>query len=183
MFLLPEEIDSEPSFKSNIINKVVSENGFKSKNINDEYFTNFLNSDKQKNYDKMRGLYNNIINNDCSFINKDYICDELYDNGKVFSRLVDIINYENNTTISKNDVISHVFKLKNKDDRKLHIYLSVVNDTAELILIDLFHLSMPSDIWKNGIKVRKGSLDETKKVYEKYKNYGYNLSNVLNDDN
>ena len=171
--------ENGPVFKSNNIYDIKIGISLESKNDKEDYFTNFLNSDKQDNYVRMCKLYNQVLKNDSSFINKDYVCDEIYDNGKVVDRLIKIINYKSSLQITKND-INHIFKLKHKDNKKLHIYINLNSEKAELILIDLYHLSMPADIWKNKKLVKRGSLEETKKSYRKFEQCKYNLNNILN---
>ena len=146
--------ETGPTFRSNNIKDIKIGVGFESKNDKDNYFTNFLNSDKQDNYLKMCKLYNQISNNDSSFINKEYVCDEIYDNGRVVDRLISIINYESGLRLTKND-ISHIFKLKSKDNKKVHIYINLNSEIAELILVDLYHLSMPADVWSNKRLVKR----------------------------
>lgn len=170
--------ETGPLFKTKSINSIELGIGFESKNDKEDYFTNFLNSDKQDNYVRMCRLYNQILEKDTTFINKDYMCDEIYDNGKVVDRLINIINYKSGLAFTKND-ITHIFKLKSKDNRKLHIYISLCDAKAEIVLVDLYHLSMPADIWKNKRIVKRGSLDETKKAYGKYESYKFNLNNIL----
>lgn len=171
--------ETGPIFKSNNIDTVNIGVGFESKNDKTNFFTNYLNSDKQDNYIRMCKLYTKIISNDTSFIDKDYICDEIYDNGKAVERLISIINYNNNLNLSKKD-INHIFKLKAKDNRKIHIYISYENDCVTLILIDLYHLSIPSDVYKNRKLVKRGSLDETRRIYNtKYESCSYNLNNIV----
>ena len=170
--------ETGPLFKTKSINSIELGIGFESNNDKEDYFTNFLNSEKQDNYVRMCRLYNQIVENDLTFINKDYMCDEIYDNGRVVDRLIKIINYKSGLVFTKKD-ISHIFKLKNKDNKRLHIYISLCGEKAEIVLIDLYHLSMPADIWKNKRIVKKGSLDETKRMYGKYESYKFNLNNII----
>lgn len=170
--------ETGPLFKTKNINCIKLGIGFESKNDKEDYFTNFLNSDKQDNYARMCHLYDQILENDTTFINKDYMCDEIYDNGKVVDRLINIMNYKSGLSLTKKDIV-HIFKLKSKDNRKLHIYISLNGETAELVLVDLYHLSMPADIWQNRRVVKRGSLDETKRAYGKYESYKFNLNNIL----
>lgn len=169
--------ENGPTFKLENINSLNIGDGFESKNDKSDFFTNYLKSNRQKICDQMEQLYSCIINNDYSFIGKDYYCDEIYDNGLVFDRLISIINYKTNLNIKKKDML-HIYKLKNKNNKNIHIYISLVKTRAVLLLIDLYHLSIPADKWSNGRMVRRGSLRETKKSYEKFKIFNYNLNNI-----
>lgn len=169
--------ETGPVFEPNNINGISIGVGFKSKNDKANSFTNYLKSNKQKNYYRMNRLYNQIITNDVSFINNEYVCDEIYDNGKVVDRLINIINYDNDLNISKTD-ITHIYKLKSKENKKIHVYISLINDNAELILIDLYHLSMPGNIYDNKKLIKRGSLSAIKRSYQKFESYGFDLNNI-----
>ena len=149
--------ETGPVFEPNNINGISIGVGFKSKNDKANSFTNYLKSNKQKNYYRMNRLYNQIITNDVSFIN--------------------IINYDNDLNISKTD-ITHIYKLKSKENKKIHVYISLINDNAELILIDLYHLSMPGNIYDNKKLIKRGSLSAIKRSYQKFESYGFDLNNI-----
>lgn len=152
-------------------------NSLNSINIKEDFFTNYVNSPQKKIYKCVDELYKKRDNNNNEFF-KDFDFDELYYNREAADRLIDIINISNSSTYSKED-LEKIYKLKYKKDKCLHMYISIDSGNAEILLIDLYHLSLPSDLIQNHRVVKRGSLKQTKKLYSKYENCTYNLNNIL----
>lgn len=112
----------------------------------------------------------NVLNN--------YIWDELYYKEKVIERLIDIINKFHNANFQVSD-ITKIFKLKNKFESKIHLYVIINNDVAEILLIDLYHLIIPGDLYSNHRLVKRITFNDLPKKYDKVKDNCYNLSNIL----
>ena len=152
-------------------------NSFKDK---DNFFTNYVNTPDKKIYQYVQQLYDKYVNNE-NFLNN-FISDELYYNRTVADRLICIINLSCSTKYTKDD-LKYIYKLKSASDKNLHIYIKVSRGNVKMLLIDLYHLSLPADLIKNNIVVRRGSIEELKRKYLKYESCNYNLNNIINREN
>ncbi len=149
---------------------------YNSKDLPEEYFTNFLSetgNQKEKDFlNKLRLL----INSDNNILDKGFEIDELQNyKPKATKRLLNIINSYDDTNITS---ITGIIKCKYKKETGCQIYLSYnSNDNIyEIILIDLFHLGLPAPF-----KVRNTMLPvNERKNYEKHKKNRYDMSNILN---
>ena len=108
-------------FESIFISTISFDNSLNSVDIESEYFTNYSSSNEKKEYKIIENLYNEINKGNIKILNK-YMFDELYYKDKVIDRLIGIINYSNNNIYSKTD-LPHIFKLKNKEEPKIHLYI------------------------------------------------------------
>ena len=57
--------------------------------------------------------------------------------------------------------------------------MEIIGNDALILLIDLYHLSIPGDLYLNHRFIRKITLKDLSKIYTKYKNYNYNLNNII----
>ena len=152
-------------------------NSFNSINYEKQFFTNFVNTSNQKVFLVIKDLYSDIINNSTNSF-KDYVFDEIYYKENVIDRLIDIINESNNSNYD-NDDLCNIYKLKNLKYPKIHLYVKIVDGIMFILLIDLYHLSMPGDLYANHRLIKRTSLNDLIKIYNKYKDYNYNLNKIF----
>ncbi len=164
-------------FESFSITSIDLGSSFNSCNLKDEFYTNYANTKQQKVYKVIEDLYYKIKNKRNDLFS-DYIFDELYYNGKVIDRLLRIINKFNTINYNLSD-LPNIYKLKNNVVPKVHLYVQIINNSVLFLLIDLYHLSIPADLFSNNKLVRRGSLSELKNVYNKFQYYSYNLNNII----
>ena len=62
------------------------------------------------------------------------------------------------------------------------MYVQIINSSISILLIDLYHLSIPGDLYSNHRFVKKISLRDLQNIYSKYKEYNYNLNKILKND-
>ena len=167
-------------FESVSISKIKFENSLNSINYEEQFYINYANSKEQKVYKIIQELYNEISNGNNNILRK-YTFDEIYYKEKVVDRIISIINKSSNLEYSKSD-LPYIYKLKNNIESKVHIYIIVNNSLAKILLIDLYHLSIPADIYSNGKLVKRVSLDDLKEMYVKLKNNKCNLNNIIKKD-
>ena len=110
-----------------------------------------------------------------------YTFDELYYNGRNIDRLIRIINKYNSCTYNSSD-LPNIYKLKNNNEPKIHLYIKILNNTALILLIDLYHLSIPGDLYFNHRLVKKISFRDLENIYDKYKGYNCNLNTMMKSD-
>ena len=163
-------------FESVSITTINFENSLNSIDCEDEFYTNYASSKEQKVYKIIENLFTEILNGNNDILKK-YTFDELYYREKVVDRLINIINIFCGDEYSTND-LPYIFKLKNKKDPKIHLYITVNDNVAEILLIDLYHLSIPADIYSNGRLIQRISFRDLPKMYNKYKKNKYNLNNI-----
>lgn len=150
---------------------------YNSKDLPEEYFTNFLSeTGNQKEKDFLNTL-KLLINSNKNILDKGFEIAELQDyKHKATKRLLNIINSHEDTNIAS---ISGIIKCKYKKETGCQIYLSYnsVDNIYEIILIDLFHLGLPAPF-----KVRKGTIlnGGERKNYEKHRKNKYDMVNILN---
>ncbi len=162
------------------INYINIGKSFNSINSEDEFFTNYVNTPNQKVFIIINNFYNKVKNN-INNLFKDYTFDEIYNNGKAIERLINLINKTNNSSYSLVD-LPNIYKLKNNIEPKIHLYVQILDGYILILLIDLYHLSIPGDIYSNHRLVRKISLKDLSNSYNKYKEYNYNLNKILEND-
>ena len=172
--------ETGPKFDIVSINYVDIGKSFNSINSKNELFTNYVNTQNQKVFKIINDLYYKIKNNinNINNIFKDYTFDEIYDNGKVIDRLIILINKTNNSSYSSVD-LPNIYKLKNNIEPKVHLYVQILNGNILILLIDLYHLSIPGDLYSNHRLIKRISLKDLPNIYRKYKEYNYNLNNIL----
>jgi hypothetical protein len=163
-------------FESVSISKVDVGSSFNSINYSEQFYTNYVNTSEQKVYKIMNTLYDKIKDNNLVF--NDYFFDELYYKEKTIDRLLMIINESNNETYKKKD-LPIIYKLKHNKEPKIHLYISIKNNIVKILLIDLYHLSIPADLYSNGKLTKRITLNDLPTLYNKVSNYNYNLNNIL----
>ena len=134
-------------------------------NSEDEFFTNYVNTPNQKVFIIINNFYHKIRNN-INNLFKDYIFDEIYYNGKAIDRLISLINKTNNSSYSLVD-LPNIYKLKNNIEPKIHLYVQILDGYILILLIDLYHLSIPGDLYSNNRLVRKITLRDLTNLYNK----------------
>ena len=162
------------------INYINIGKSFNSINSEDEFFSNYVNTPNQKVFIIINNFYNKVKSNINNLFN-DYTFDEIYNNGKAIDRLINLINKTNNSSYSLVD-LPNIYKLKNNIEPKIHLYVQILDGYILILLIDLYHLSIPGDIYSNHRLVRKISLKDLSNSYNKYKEYNYNLNKILEND-
>lgn len=167
-------------FESVSINYINIGKSFNSINSEDEFFTNYVNTPNQKVFIIINNFYNKVKSNINNLFN-DYTFDEIYNNGKAIDRLINLINKTNNSSYSLVD-LPNIYKLKNNIEPKIHLYVQILDGYILILLIDLYHLSIPGDLYSNHRLVRKISLRDLPNLYNKYKEYNYNLNKILETD-
>ena len=172
--------ETGPKFESVLINYVNIGKSFNSINSKDDFFTNYVNTPNQKVFIIINDFYHKIKNN-INNLFKDYTFDEIYNNGKTIERLLSLINKTNNSSYSLID-LPNIFKLKNNKEPKIHLYVQILNGYILILLIDLYHLSIPGDLYFNNKLTKKISLRDLPNLYNKYKDYNYNLNKILEID-
>lgn len=163
-------------FEPIFISTISFENSLNSVDIEEEYFTNYSSSNEKKEYKIINELHDEINNGNIKILNK-YMFDELYYKDKVIDRLLNIINNSNNNIYSKND-LPNIFKLKNRVEPQIHLYIIINNSLARILLIDLYHLSIPGNLYINNRFIKSITLDDLFKLYEKIKKNKYSLNNI-----
>lgn len=167
-------------FESTSINYINIGKSLNSINTEDEFFTNYVNTPNQKVFIIINNFYHKVRNN-INNLFKDYTFDEIYYNGKVIDRLINLINKTNNSSYSLLD-LPNIYKLKNNIEPKIHLYVQILDGNILILLIDLYHLSIPEDLYSNHRLVRRISLRDLPNLYNKYKEYNYNLNKILEID-
>ena len=150
---------------------------FNSINSEDEFFTNYVNTPNQKVFIIINNFYNKVKKN-INNLFEDYTFDEIYNNGKAIDRLINLINKTNDSSYSLAD-LPNIYKLKNNMEPKIHLYIQILDGDILILLIDLYHLSIPGDLYSNHRFVKKISLSDLPNLYNKYKEYNYNLNKIL----
>ena len=89
-----------------------------------------------------------------------------------------MINKTNNSNYKVSD-LPNIYKLKNYKESKIHLYVQILNEYILILLVDLYHLSIPGDIYSNHKFKKRIALKDLVDIYNKYKDYGYNLNNIL----
>lgn len=158
------------------IKSVDIEKSFESLNSEKLSFTNYAKSSEQKVYNVIKNEYIKISNNDITIFG-DYQPDEFYYNGKCIDRLLDIINESNDKCYTRSD-LPNIYKLKHRKESEVHLYVQIDNESLFVLLIDLFHLSLPADIYVNGRLIKRTGLKDLDNIYSKFKNNKYNLNNI-----
>ena len=162
------------------INYVNIGKSFNSINSEDEFFTNYVNTPNQKVFIIINNFYHKVTNN-INNLFKDYTFDEIYYNGKAIDRLVNLINKTNSSSYSLVD-LPNIYKLKNNIEPKIHLYVQILDGYILILLIDLYHLSIPGDLYSNHRFIKRISLRDLPNLYSKYKEYNYNLNKILESD-
>lgn len=162
------------------INYVNIGKSFNSINSEDEFFTNYVNTPNQKVFIIINNFYHKVTNN-INNLFKDYTFDEIYYNGKAIDRLVNLINKTNSSSYSLVD-LPNIYKLKNNIEPKIHLYVQILDGYILILLIDLYHLSIPEDLYSNHRFIKRISLRDLPNLYSKYKEYNYNLNKILESD-
>ena len=164
-------------FESVAIESVSFNSSLDSFSSDELYFTNFVNTPEQKPYKIIDDLYKNIMSNNIRKLN-DYVFDELYPKERVMDRLINIINISSGNDYDKSD-ICNIYKLKNINEPKIHLYVEFENNHMNVLLIDLFHLDIPADIYQNNRHIKTILLADFPKMYEKVKNNRYSLNHII----
>lgn len=171
--------ETDSKFESVSISKVDIGSSFNSINYSEQFYSNYVNTSEQKVYKIMSTLYDKIKDNKSVF--NDYFFDELYYKEKTIDRLLMIINKSNNEKYEKKD-LTIIYKLKHNKEPKIHLYISIENNIAKILLIDLYHLSIPADLYSNGRLIKRITLNDLTNLYNKVSEYNYNLNNILKDE-
>ena len=140
-------------YEETIINKINIGKSFNSINYKKFSFTNFVNSPKQKVYEIVSRIYNKAINN-IETIVKEFTFDEIYYSGEVTNRLLILINKTNNSNYTSGD-LPNIYKLKNNKEPKIHLYMEIIGNDALILLINLYHLSIPGDLYLKHRLIKK----------------------------
>ena len=165
-------------FESVSINYINIGKSFNSINSEDDFFTNYVNTPNQKVFIIINNFYNKVKSN-VNNLFKDYTFDEIYYNGKSVDRLINLINKTNNSNYSLVDLPS-IYKLKNNKEPKIHLYVQILDEYILIFLIDLYHLSIPGDLYSEHKLIKRIFLRDLPNLYNKYKEYNYNLNKILN---
>lgn len=174
-------------FKTNILNKKTrrfSEVEYNNVELlndysvsdDDLYFTNFLSEtghNTMKN--RFKTVYNDIVVNPKNI-------DNYFEGTELYSavsnqRLIDIINlYNMNLTVCD---VTNILKYKSRDsDKGFQLYIKKDNNILEIVLVDFFHLGIPSEFQK----IRGGHIKANpQRVYLKNANNKYCLSQLINE--
>lgn len=105
----------------------------------------------------------------------------MYYKEKVIERLISIINMSSGWHLKISD-LPKIYKLKNKKEPKVHLYVFKSDNSLYILLIDLYHLSFPADIIQKGKLIKRGHFDDLVKIYEKIKDNRCNLVNITNKE-
>lgn len=139
-------------------------------------FTNFVNTNKNENYKRLEDIYIKSLYEDYSFIENDFgYLDEVNYTYKTGDRLLEIVNKGYGHKYKMSD-LSKIHKMKNKDNPKFQLYVYESRGNLTVILIDLFHLAIPADIYKNDGSIIKTQLN---KIYSKYATNSWNIDKIL----
>ncbi len=169
--------ETGPKFDDISINQIDIGNSFESMNNSPLLYTNYAKSSEQKIYNIVKNIYSKIFNNEINVFDE-YQSDELYYKSDTIDRLLNIINKSNNSSYTKND-LQNIYKLKHKDKPKIHLYIKIDNGSVLILLIDLFHLSLPADVYVNGKLAKRSGLKDLSNVYSKHKDNTFNLNNII----
>lgn len=138
------------------------------------YFTNFL-SDTGHNTikEKFKKVYNDIIVSPKN-IDSYFEGTELY-SGVSNKRLANIMNLYNMNLIEED--ILNILKYKSRDDKGFQLFITKDNNVLKIILIDFFHLGIPSEyqILKSGQKIKSNP----QRLYQKNSDNKYCLSQLI----
>lgn len=166
---------SNPEYQRVQFNSFSFGKSLKSYNNKELLFTNYVNSEKNENYLRLKKIFEKFNKNDYSFLTESFLeLDEVIYTYKTADRLLDIINKGYGRFYTKKD-LKRIYKIKNKENKKFQLFLDVNNNNATVILIDLFHLAISADITKsNGIVIKT----DLNKLYNKQSNNKWNISNI-----
>lgn len=141
-------------------------------------FTNYVRSKNNKNYCRLEEIVIRSLYIDYSFLEQDFEpMDEVHYTYQTADRLLSIINKGYKHKYGEGD-LKKIYKMKHKEDEKFQIYLYVSRKNLTAILIDFFHLAIPSDKYtKNG--TIKLNLD---KLYNKQALNDWNINHILKDN-
>ena len=143
----------------------------------DLMFTNFVKSAKNENYCRLEDIVINSLYENYSFIEQDFQpMDDVKYTYKTADRLLDIINKGYKHKYKKED-LKNIFKIKHKDNEKFQLFLYKSRGNLTVILIDFFHLAIPSDKY---LKTGKVKLD-IQKCYNKQSENEWNIKNITNN--
>lgn len=162
---------SKPTFNSSSVNKVNFERGLISKKNKKLNFVNYANNQNEKVYNIVIDYYIRYLENDYSFIDE-FEMDEL-SGGERVDRLLDIINYVQNTKYSRKDC-QYILKMKHNEEKPLHFYFRRNKSNLSLILIDLYHLGIYGSLFKNG----KEYVISVERIYRRNKNNEIDLTEL-----
>lgn len=144
---------------------------------NDELmFSNYVNTKNNESYKLLEIYVLQSMDDDYSFIKDEFeALDEVKYTYKNAERLLKIINKGYGHKYTIND-LKYIFKMKNIRNPKFQFYVFKSKKNLTLILIDFFHLALPSDLYfKNG-DVKKMKLDS---CYNKVSTYKWDIKNIL----
>lgn len=160
-----KRFESEPTKKINFRN-------YYSKNLREYNFTNFLKENGDFNKKKILKEINS--NNNIEYLEKKFELRELSESKAKTDRVLNIINSYSNTNI---DDICKIKKYKNVNDKEIQLYIIKNENEYEVVLIDIYHLGIPSEKHKlsNGVTIK--SRNDVK--YDKFKENCYNISNII----
>lgn len=126
------------------------ESGLISKNIKEYKFTNYAQSMNDDVYNYVLDYYISYLNDDFSFISRDFNMDEeeLKPNYKIL-RLLNILKAVQGRKYNETDC-PYILKLNSLKNAQLHFYLWKSRRNLKLILIDLYHLGIYGRRYING---------------------------------
>lgn len=158
-------------FESEPIKEIKFKNYY-SKNLKEYNFTNFLK--ENGDFNKKEILKEINLNNNIKYLEKKFELKELHESKAKTDRVLNIINSYSNTNV---DDICKIKKYKNISDKEIQLYIIKNDNDYEVILIDIYHLGIPSEKHKlpNGITIK--SRNDVK--YNKFKENCYNISNII----
>lgn len=154
------------------IKKFDFERGLKSFNDEKLMFTNLSLSEDEDVYNMVVDIYLNYLTDGSNFLD-DFIGYELESDYRI-GRLLQIINGTQKTKYKISD-IPYILKLNNKNDERLHFFIRYSGKNASLILVDLYHLAIYGEWYKDG-KFMHNSIPKT---YKHNKNNSCKLEKIL----
>lgn len=132
-------------------------------------FTNFAKSQSCKEYVKLKELYKELTTKKIN-LDKYFETDELINDYRKINRLKEVIEKNIEDSISYNEIVNNVCKLKDKEYKEIQFYFYMLNNELNLLLIDIHHLAIPAKI--NGEYY-------TEKDFRLKKNYNEDIGNIV----
>lgn len=143
--------------------------------VSDEHFTNFLSENGTMDEKTLLEKLCKSVILENQNIDRFFDNDELYESIITTQRLLNIFN--NYSTMNLTD-ITGIIKFKSKENSAIQFYMKENGDTLEILLIDLYHLGIPSEYRK----IKSGQMIKVdyKKVFEKKEKNNYCISHITN---
>lgn len=167
---------SNPEYKRVEFNSFSFGKSLKSYKSDDLCFTNWVKSKENQCYILLENYVISTLDDSYLFLIEDfYPLDEIKYTYNTADRILNIINKGYGHKYKKND-LTKMYKIKSKINSKFQFYIYESRSNLTVLLIDFFHLVIPTDIYKANGDIIKTELS---KLYNKQAQNKWNINNIL----